>query len=601
MVYNNLLYLLVVILIFSTNSIPAEPVVSLQYAFLVFLIKAFLYHRWTHFTYSGSRTNTESAYFAAEQKFSILAIVMFAIDVYVLDCKYYLSRIPLTDLVPSLVNLAGLVLFFTYLSIMWGSSRRSYSVIFGKPYTTWRFILSNIKTNLPIVLPWIFITLFFDLVQLIPFLPLKKLMASQWGELLLFVLFLLFLAIAFPSLVKKLWGCTSMPSGPLRRHIESFFKKEKFSADIMLWPLFEGRVLTAGIMGISKRFRYLLITPALINTLDQEELDAVIAHEMGHVKKHHLQLYLIFFLGFGVLLGLVANPLLYILLNSNFFYKVINITNKDPNTILAFWGTLLLFFIMVIYFRYIFGFFMRNFERQADLHVFKVLGNSNALIRSFEKIGRISGTRDKPSWHHFGIGQRINFLMKCQQNPALIRMHDFKVYTILFLFLVSMVGTGWFVKELPVELLSSHAEIKFTEAVLEQRIRQEPDNALWYRLKGDIKQEKMEDRESLMAYSKALALAPSDPDIQNNFAWLLLTTEKKELRDPVKAMSLAMSAADQKPEGYILDTLATAHWANGSIDEAVYFERQALAADPPNRKYYQEQMEKFMEMKWSEN
>ena len=104
-------------------------------------------------------------------------------------------------------------------------------------------------------------------------------------------------------------------------------------------------------MGISKRFRYLLITPALLSTLNTAELEAVLAHEIGHVKKYHLQLYLVLFLGFGILLSLIANPVLYLLLNTNFFYKLISLTNGEPGAAQAFWGTAPLFFIMIIYFR----------------------------------------------------------------------------------------------------------------------------------------------------------------------------------------------------------------------------------------------------------
>jgi len=42
--------------------------------------------------------------------------------------------------------------------------------------------------------------------------------------------------------------------------------------------------------------------------------------------------------------------------------------------------------LMVLYFRFLFGYFIRNFERQADLHVFKAIGNSQSIISAFEKL-----------------------------------------------------------------------------------------------------------------------------------------------------------------------------------------------------------------------
>jgi tetratricopeptide (TPR) repeat protein len=237
---------------------------------------------------------------------------------------------------------------------------------------------------------------------------------------------------------------------------------------------------------------------------------------------------------------------------------------------------------------------MRNFERQADLHVFETMGDSGPLISSFEKLGMLTGKRDAPSWHHFGIGQRIDFLKKCETNRGLIKRHDRKVFISLLLYVLVFTSSAAILQNMPTDLYESGAEDRFAEAVLQQKIRQEPTNALWYRLFGDLQQELKKDGEALGAYSKALSLEPFHPEIMNNYAWLLLITEVKELRNPVKALSLALAAANRHPTGYILDTLATAYWANGNIKEAVATEKQAIAKDPSQQSYYLQQIEKFL-------
>ena len=68
--------------------------------------------------------------------------------------------------------------------------------------------------------------------------------------------------------------------------------------DILHWPIFGGKMITAGVMGLVKKFRYILVTNALLHLLEPDELDMVIAHEIGHVKKMHLVFYLVFFAGF---------------------------------------------------------------------------------------------------------------------------------------------------------------------------------------------------------------------------------------------------------------------------------------------------------------
>ena len=79
---------------------------------------------------------------------------------------------------------------------------------------------------------------------------------------------------------------------------------------------------------------------------------------------------------------------------------------------------------LIIYFRFIMGFFMRHFERQADTYAAITLHDPTPIISSLEKIALLSGKiRDVPSWHHFSIRQRVEFLLKSNENPGLIKRH----------------------------------------------------------------------------------------------------------------------------------------------------------------------------------
>ena len=487
MIYNNLLYLITVIIIFSTGSAPDTPQIPFTAALIVFLAKGCAYHYLVRRAHSRGRVSNDKQYFSIEQKFSLLAIFIFAIDVYLLDIKYYLSALSLNGNLPVLLSLGGMSLFFFYLSLLWLAARKNYRQIFGCHYSAKEFVINNIKFNLPIVLPWFIINFIADFLKILPFPLARTIASSEWGESILFLLFFFLLAVIFPVLIKNLWNCQTMPDGPVRAHMEEFCRQQKFRyTDIMLWPLYEGKMITAGVMGLSKRYRYLLITPALLEALTPYEMEAVLAHEIGHVKKYHLQLYLLLFLGFSLVVSLVASPLLYLLLNSDFFYYIINATRIDPETALTFWGAAPVFIIMLIYFRYVFGFFMRNFERQADAQVFKVLGDSTPLISSLEKIGWLSGNiRDKPSWHHFGIGQRVDFLERCSRDSSLIARHDRKLYGSLILFIVLLAFSGGIFWNMPMEL-NDDANIKFVEAVLQQKVHREPDKAIWHRLTGEF-------------------------------------------------------------------------------------------------------------------
>ncbi|MBW2472109.1 MAG: M48 family metalloprotease, partial [Deltaproteobacteria bacterium] len=600
LIYNNLLYLITVIIIFATGSVPDEPQIPFAAAFIIFILKGVTYQYLVHNAHAGKRVTYDKKYFSVEHKYSLLAIFIFAIDVYVLDIKYYLDFLSLNGHLPALLSLGGIALFFFYLALLWLAARNNYTRIFGRRYSAGEFVINNIKFNLPIVLPWLIINFIVDFLKILPF-PLSRMLASsEWGETIIVLLFFILLAFIFPVLIRYLWNCQPLPAGPARTHMEEFCRHQNFTySDIMLWPLYEGKMLTAGVMGISKKYRYILITPALLEVLTPYEVEAVLAHEIGHVKKYHLQLYLVLFLGFGLVASLIASPLLYLVLNSNIFYRIINFAGIDPEAALAFWGAAPMFVIMLVYFRYVFGFFMRNFERQADLAVFTSLGDSTPLINSLEKISWLSGNiRDKPSWHHFGIGQRVDFLEKCSRDRSLIRRHDRKVYGSLILFIGLLVFSAGIFWNMDMEL-DSEANIKFVESVLLQRARREPDKAIWHRLLGDLKQDIEQDAEALAAYEKSIALEPENPEVLNNLAWLLITAKEPEVLDPERALELAKNAAFLRPAaGYILDTLAAAYWANDMIDKALDAERTAMKLEPENRTFYRRQMDFFLNNTW---
>jgi Zn-dependent protease with chaperone function len=508
LIYNNLLYLLIVILVLTTKDIPEIPQVTVSLALPFFLLKGLLYHGGALYAFKRKGISTAPQYFSMEQKFSILAVISIAIDVYLLDCSYYFSKIPFTENLPLLISIAGLCLFFMYLSMLWNAAHQSYVTIFGGARSKRTFIFSNLRNILAIILPWLLLSLLSDVLKLFNAPIIKEYLSSPWGELTVFILFFFVLLVIFPLLVTKLWGCTPLPAGPVRDNIEQFCRRQKLRyADIMLWPLFEGKMLTAGVMGFIKKFRYLLITPALLSTLTTNEIEAVMAHEIGHVKRFHIQLYLLLFLGFGLFAQISSSPVFYLLLNSDMFYKIAFWRENDPGAMLSYASTTMLLLLLILYFRYIFGFFMRNFERQADIYALETTGHSDAIVSVFEKIARLSGNiRDLPSWHHFSIAQRIYFLQRCETNPAYIARHHRKVYGALLLYIILITFAAFSLWKAPAHFDTTVSAQKFTVAIINQKIQKEPDNPIWYHYLGDLQQTRKLNAEAIDAYEKALDL-----------------------------------------------------------------------------------------------
>lgn len=596
MPYNNLIYFLVVILILTTNTPPDQPQYSLLTTLSLFSLKLVTFRFFLNKIFSRSSTWTAGGYAAAERNGSILAIVFFALDIYLLDCQYYFGQIPLAKSLPVLASLLGLALFSLYLTLMWATAQKSYQHSFGRVQSASSFVYANLKTNLPIILPWLFISFLADLLQLAPFPAVHKVLQSSWGEPIIFLLFFAIMITLFPALITRLWGCTPLPHGPIRQRIETFCEKNRVGyKEIMIWPLFEGHALTAGVMGFMRKFRYFLITPALIKALEPDELEAVIAHEVGHVKKRHLQLYLFIFLGFSLLAQLFSYPFLSFLADSDLFYTLVHLTGKEPGNSLALASTLPMFFLMIFYFRFVMGYFMRNFERQADLFALQSMRSSAPMIQVFEKIAWLSGnTRDVPSWHHFSISQRIDCLNEYSINPTLIARHDRKVRLSLMALLLIFLISAFLVWNTPNNQMSGSSREKFAVAALENKISQSPQAAPLYQLLGDLQYSRKKYPETILAYEQSLQIKPTNYEVLNNLAWLYLTVEDLSLRDPAKALELARKAIIENQSPHILDTLALAYWQNGFPDRAATTIQKALNQHPEDEQYYQRQLKKFL-------
>jgi len=595
LIYNNLISLLVVIVILSTSTIPDLPQLPPSAALAIFVLKGLFFFWAVRRVYGAGRVRQLSQYMRAEQKGTILAVACFAVDLYLLDGKYFLARLPLAERLPVVTDMGGIAIFFAYLALMWLAARRSFELVTGAPAAARDLVISNLKSNLAIILPWLFLSLLADFLRGITSPGLQAALASPLGEAGVFLVFFIILLLLFPVLMVRLWDCRPLAPGEARENIEAFCRRLGVGyREIMIWPVFGGRMLTAGVLGVVGRTRYLLVTPALLEALTVEELQAVMAHEIGHVKRYHMPLYFFLFLGFGLVAQLSALPISMVVLNSELFYRALHQFNRDPGELLALLSALPLLLLLILYFRFGFGFFMRNFERQADVYSYKAMGDISPLVRVFEKIAWLSGNiRDLPSWHHFSIGQRIDFLQGCRRDRFAARRHDLKVYAALVVYVLLLGGGSWLLWRLPEELIHPASRMKFAAAILERKISTEPENYLWPQLLADLEAQRQQCRKAVVLYERALQLAPDNAELLNNFAWLLVTAEEQACLNPKRGLELADRAVALAEQGYILDTLATAYWVNGQLEPALAMEMRAMAVDPANGDYYRQQMVKF--------
>jgi Zn-dependent protease with chaperone function len=449
-----------------------------------------------------------------------------------------------------------------------------------------------LKLNVPILFPWASLSLINDLIFLSSWTSLQSFMNKPLGTELFFSLFLFLLMIFMPALIRYWWGCKPFPPSEKADALKRFLEEKNFKyRGLLSWPIFEGRMMTAGIMGMVPRYRYLLVTESLMDLLSVEELKAVVAHEMGHARYRHFFFYLVFIIGFLV----VATGLWE--LSINFFSTrlwVLSLLGSGTSQEWSFFQYLVafpLFAGMVLYFRYVLGFFMRHFERQADLHSAVVMGSPSETISSLEKIAIMSGKiRDLPSWHHFSIRQRVDTLWRVLRDPGLIRKQNRFVGGCFAVYLVVMISLGYFLNFSPVkERLFNEWE---EEAVTEHLVRNPNDVMLLQRL-AMFTHKRGELRETITLYERVLSLDENQPIALNNLAWILVTADPVELRDKKRALALAQRAVALERSPVFLDTLAEALYANGFAQEAAETIQEAIALARDNVEYYKKQLMRF--------
>jgi Zn-dependent protease with chaperone function len=581
--------------ILATGSPPEDSLLPGYQVVSLFILKAWLFRQTIRFYQYRQKIRRLAEYFSAERNLVVLALILFGLDVYLLDLQYYLGLLPFSRQLPTLVDMVGIGVFLLYLVLLWLQLKRSYEEVIGVRKNALVHLKDKLRICVALVLPWLVVGFLHDLLLLIPNAKVQDFMASPWGEPLFLLVMIVAAVIWFPAVLVRLLGCTPMPDGELRSHVEQTCRQQGIRfGEICLWPIVEGKVLTAGVVGLVGRYRYLLITPALLTALAEEELEAVVAHEIGHVKKHHLLLYLLLFLGFGVLLQLCIQPLISLLLGTRLFYEFLFGYEGDPGLVLILLTGGALVTMTLIYFRYVFGFFMRNFERQADLYSLKVMGGAAPLVSVFKKIALLSGTgRDMPCWHHFSLGQRIDYLLSCQRDGSRPKAHHYKVYSCLAGYFVA-IGVALLVTlQVGDRLIASYSGQQLAEEVILEKIERDPGNSLWHQFHGDLLVARKQYAEAINAFELSLQLYPDNPEALNNLAWLLLTVEKRQLLDPIRALELAEKAVEIQARSHILDTLAEAYWQNGMADMAIETAQRALEDSSGNREYYRQQLKKF--------
>jgi STE24 endopeptidase len=200
-----------------------------------------------------------------------------------------------------------------------------------------------------------------------------------WGVILLFQVIMMVLA---PVLIMPLFNkFTPLPEGALRDRLLGLARRTNFRAASiqMMDGSKRSRHSNAFFTGFGQ-FRKIVLFDTLIQQLSEPELEAVLAHEIGHYKKRHI-LKMLVFSAFSTLAGLF---LVSFLARQPWFCSAFGLPAGSVPAALLLFG--LLAGVVTFWFSPVAHWWSRRYEYEADAYAAAVMKEGQSLIGALRKL-----------------------------------------------------------------------------------------------------------------------------------------------------------------------------------------------------------------------
>ncbi len=233
---------------------------------------------------------------------------------------------------------------------------------------------------------------------------------------------LVLLFVGWPWLLRLLLNLKRLPDCPLRQRLEQTARRLSFRcSDILVWDTHD-TLASAMLAGPLPILRYVVMTDRLLHNMEPEEVEAVLGHEIGHVKHRHMGFYLVFLVASLLVLSALWDWL-FRLLPAEFGDELLQwlpwaeFWSANRELLIA----VPMLLTMTVYLFVVFGLVSRRCEQQADLYASRAVA-APPMINALEKVAWLNGmSRERPgwlaSWRHGTIAQRVGCLRRAQADP----------------------------------------------------------------------------------------------------------------------------------------------------------------------------------------
>lgn len=175
---------------------------------------------------------------------------------------------------------------------------------------------------------------------------------------------LILIVFAAPVLIRAVWDTTPLREGAIAEGLLKMCRDQRVKVRSLLVWRTGGTMINGAVLGVFGRARYILLTDALLDLLPNHFVQAVMAHEIGHVRcRHVLWLTATLFAASGLCLTL-------------FSLVLIRLLRLDLNRAPVEWQLLASAFALAVGVA-AFGYVSRRFEWQADAFAVKHISTFN--------------------------------------------------------------------------------------------------------------------------------------------------------------------------------------------------------------------------------
>ena len=315
--------------------------------------------------------------------------------------------------------------------------------VYGFP-SPWQYVIGAARNNLAIIaVPLVLILGWAEVLDyLLPMMPVftpsagEPTLLQSAGPAGLRVLGSIAIFALIPPVMTRVWDTVPIPHGELRTGLEDLARAHNVRLRRFLIWRTHGAMLNGAVIGLTPWLRYIVLTDALLDNLREPEVEAVAAHEVVHVRKHHMIWLALAVIGSAMFFGEGTALAVYML-------------NWSDSAVV--WTSAVVSLVSVVL---VLGAVSRRFEWQADAFAARHLSGPGAgqitqdgtaaMSSALERVARLNGMSEmKFTWRHGSIATRRRRLSALVGSPARRMPIDRHVRTVKVLTLLIFAGGVW--------------------------------------------------------------------------------------------------------------------------------------------------------------